>query len=371
MFSLQDKGLKFNSAADLQEFLPIEDDVKEIRLSGNTFGVDASIELAKHLTNKESLENAQMADIFTGRLREEIPAALEALLPALQTCRNLRTVNLCDNAFGPTAASPLEAFFTAHEPLRHLYLQNNGMGPEAGSRMATALSRNKAALETIVCGRNRLENGSSKAWVECFTAHQTLKTLKMPQNGIRPEGVEVLLRGLKNCKALETLDFQDNTFTEKGTNALCDALPSWPDLKELAVGDCLLGKRTIALFEGLQKKTNVNIRILRLQYNDINSAGLKALHKAIELGLPNLEILELNGNKFAEDDESLDAIRSIFEERGVGELDELDDLESDEEETDASEVDEDEEEDKPEQKEISLDAMIEKNLAEAISGLST
>lgn len=133
-----------------------------------------------------------MADIFTGRLREEIPAALEALLPALTSCLSLKTVNLCDNAFGPTAAAPLEAFFETHSALQHLHLQNNGMGPEAGARMARALARNsKGALQTLICGRNRLENGSVAAWIECFAAHkQDLRVVKMPQNGIRPEGIE-------------------------------------------------------------------------------------------------------------------------------------------------------------------------------------
>lgn len=57
VFSLEGKGIKFNTAADLEPFLTeLEDDVSQICLSGNTFGVEASVLLAQHLKNKTKLE---------------------------------------------------------------------------------------------------------------------------------------------------------------------------------------------------------------------------------------------------------------------------------------------------------------------------
>jgi Ran GTPase-activating protein 1 len=53
-------------------------------------------------------------------------------------------------------------------------------------------------------------------------------------------------------------------------------------------------------------------------------------------------MIELNGNNFAEDDEVVEEFRSLFLERGFGELDELDDME---------EVSEDEEEEEEESEE--------------------
>ena len=73
---------------------------------------------------------------------------------------------------------------------------------------------------------------------------------------------------------------------------------------------------------------------------------MELLKDAISDKLPNLELLELNGNRFEEENNVIDEINAIFEDRGVGELDELDDLEeldSDEDETD-SEKEESEEE---------------------------
>ena len=103
-----------------------------------------------------------------------------------------------------------------------MILNNNGLGPEAGTLVADALTRLAEAkravssdaplLETMICGRNRLENGSMIAWARALAAHgEGLKEVKMVQNGIRQEGIKVLLQaGLSKAKRLEVLDLQDN-----------------------------------------------------------------------------------------------------------------------------------------------------------------
>jgi Ran GTPase-activating protein 1 len=64
-----------------------------------------------------------------------------------------------------------------HTPLKHFILNKNGMGPIAGTPIADALSalakrkeetkrrgKDVSDLESIVCGRSRLENGSMAGW---------------------------------------------------------------------------------------------------------------------------------------------------------------------------------------------------------------
>jgi len=55
----------------------------------------------------------------------------------------------------------------------------------------------------------------------------------MPQNGIRMEGIEAIVKGLQQCKDLEYLDLQDNTATEKGSRAIAKSLPSYVSTSEL------------------------------------------------------------------------------------------------------------------------------------------
>lgn len=381
VFSLRGRALKLDTAADLEKHIqPLVDssDVEEVHIEGNTIGVEASQALAKILETKQTLLYANLADIFTGRLLSEIPQALDALLKALLKCPKLHTINLNDNAFGLNTVEPLRPFLAQHTPLQHLYLNNNGLGPTAGTLVANALTqlaenkskareagKNVPDLETAVCGRNRLETGSMAAWVQAYQANNKVKTVKMVQNGIRPDGVAQLLRdGLSACKNLEILDLQDNTFTALAATLLVSVMPTWTKLRDLGIGDSLFGSRGARrLGATLATGGNKALEVLRLQFNEIDSAGLKALaDAAASTGLPKLRRIEINGNKFAEEDPNIERLQEILSARkeehaseypdvdeddedawGVDELDELEDEDEDEDEDDAEEEESEEE----------------------------
>ncbi|KAI9663673.1 MAG: hypothetical protein M1821_007163 [Bathelium mastoideum] len=390
LFTLEGKGLKLDTESDIDPHikdLKDSNDFEEIRLQGNTIGVDASKALASVLEKQKNLQIANLADIFTGRLLHEIPAALSFLLTALLPLPRLHTVNLSDNAFGFNTHAPLVAFLSAHAPLRHLYLTNNGLGPEAGAKVADALAAlaakqqqqrkeegeggsstgggggaaaattaAAAQLETIVCGRNRLESGSMSAWAAALAAHAAgLREVRLVQNGIRQEGIAVLLRhGLAAAKGLRVLDLQDNTFTTIGARALAEVVGGWGELRELGVSDCLLSARGARkLFEALGKGGNRGLEVLKCQYDEVDAKGLRALADGQEK-LPRLRRVEVNGNKFDEEDPALEDLKEKLAERkekggyevevdeeeawGIDELDDLEEVSDEEEEPEDEEV---------------------------------
>lgn len=385
IFTLSTSSLKLDSAEDITPHLaPLlaSTTVTEIRLGGNTLGAPACIHLGTILRSKPTLQIANLADIFTARLLSEIPPALSSLLTGLLPLQNLHTVDLSDNAFGLNTQAPLVAFLESHVPLKHLILNNNGLGPRAGILIADALTalaarkneargsgsdgqKNVPGLETIICGRNRLESGSMASWANTFRAHaQTIKVVKMVQNGIRQDGISVLLRdGLRTCHALRVLDLQDNTFTTTGAAALADVVQRWTELVELGVGDCLLGSRGMVLVsDALKRGGNKELGLLRVQYNEINTKGIKGLLVAATSGqLNKLRRVELNGNRFSEEDEGVVGLRELLEGRkdenaveGEYGLDELSDLEDESEDDDNdanSEAEEDEDEEEKEKEE--------------------
>lgn len=378
LFSLEGRSLKLDSADDIEAHVGALKDspstITEIRLQGNTLGAPACAHLATYLTKLENLHTANLADIFTGRLLSEIPPALSSLLIALLELPKLETIDLSDNAFGLNTQAPLVEYLQKAVPLRHLILNNNGLGPEAGTLIANSLSKlaekkdearksgntNVPELETVVCGRNRLENGSMEAWARAYKAHNGVKSIKMTQNGIRQEGISHLLReGLKYTSKLETLDLQDNTFTALGSTALSEVVGQWKSLKELGVGDCLLSARGgIKVAKALAKGENKETEILRLQFNELDAKTIAQFLSATKAALPKLRRIELNGNKFNEDDASIEAFTELLSERkeehgkdeddedywGVDELDELEEEDSDEEEEDYSADEEEAEE---------------------------
>ncbi|KAN0060458.1 Ran GAP Rna1 [Thecaphora frezii] len=363
-FSLVGQNLKLDSKTDIQPHLDAIaaiKDLEEIHLGGNTLGVEACQALAEVLRTKKTLKVADFADIFTGRLITEIPDALRALCDALQDNENLVELNLSDNAFGGRSAEPMVNFLKHNHHFSVLKLNNNGLGVTGGTIVAEALiaaavelkSKGLSSnLRTVVCGRNRLENGSAPVWAKAFAAHGGLVEVRMFQNGIRMEGIEAISQGLASCPNLEVLDLQDNTATVRGSRAIAACLPKWPKLKTLNLSDCLLKPKGGALvFGALAKGGNTELETIQVQYCDLDRKALDTLGGAIEVHLQKLTKLEINGNWADEDDECItkikDALAKWEHAEALDELDEMDPEGEDEEEDEEAEAEEDENEDEP------------------------
>lgn len=364
-YSIAGKQVKFNSADDIKSYcdeIIAFDKLVSVDFSGNTLGVEASEALSKALLHhKDTITEINFSDLYTGRLNTEIPQSLEYLLPALLQMPNLKTVNLSDNAFGLQTIDPIEAYLTKAVSVQHLILSNNGMGPFAGARIGTSLFKlaqaKKAAgvpsLKTFVCGRNRLENGSINHLALGLRSHADLEVVRLYQNGIRPAGIAKLVAdGLSQNKNLTVLDLQDNTITKGSTELAAALTKGWDKLQEINFNDALLKNTgSLAVAKALASKPRPDLNTLKLQYNELESDALKVLAEGIKEHLPNLTWLELNGNRFEEDSEHVEAIAEVFAERGKGEIDDLDDLE----EIDSEEEDDDEDADDALEKDLNLD----------------
>lgn len=221
-----------------------------------------------------------------------------------------------------------------------------------------------------------------EAWAAAYKAHaKGMRSVKMTQNGIRQEGISLLLKdGLSHASGLEVLDLQDNTFTLLGSSALAKVVQGWASLRELGVGDCLLSARGgIKVAQALAAGKNEKVETLRLQFNDINAEGVKQLLFAAKNSLPALKRVELNGNKFMEDDSNIEDLRVLLEKRqeehgtdedpedtwGLDELDELEEEEEEEQEEEEEEAEAEEEEEEEETEEIRTH-LAEKTLKETV-----
>ncbi|ESK95236.1 ran gtpase-activating protein 1 [Moniliophthora roreri MCA 2997] len=333
IFSLQGRGLKLDSRDDMAKQLNGIDAAKieEIHLGGNTIGVDASLELAEFLKKAINIKVADFADIFTGRLITEIPAALTAICNALIDKTSLVEINLSDNAFGGRSVDPMVPFLTQNRSFQILKLNNNGLGPAGGTVLANALLESaklsaaegkKSNLRTFICGRNRLEDGSAPAWAEAFAAHGGLVEIRMPQNGIRMDGITALAKGLAKNADLQYIDLQDNTFTFEGTltgvQAWSDALISWPELRTLNLSDCVLsGEGEVpSLVETLAAGSNPKLHTLQLQNNNLEAETFTRINESIQGPLKSLMSLELQWNDAEEDDTNLQEIGIHMKRRG-------------------------------------------------------
>ncbi|TIA85543.1 hypothetical protein E3P99_03965 [Wallemia hederae] len=337
-FSIANKNLKLNTKDDMAailEDLSKQLDVEDVHFGGNTIGVEAALALSESLRKLKSLRIADFSDIFTGRLITEIPQALKSICDSLLECPALEEVNLSDNAFGGRSAEPMVNLLSNHPNLQVLKLNNNGLGIEGGKIVSGALKTlashpQGSKLRVVICGRNRLENGSSESWAEAFSLHnKTLQAVKMPQNGIRPEGITAILTGLTSCAGLRELDLQDNTMTKNGSIAFSNAIKSWSSLEVINISDCLTGGRGgIEIAKTLATGVLKELKTLRIQFNEWDERALSPLSQYVSNYGHKLTTLEINGNRADPDEDVIENIREALSKHNhASALDELDEME--------------------------------------------
>ena len=222
------RGLKFNTAADIR---PLVDEIRALatmrvlRLEGNTISPEAAEELGTALRMHPELERFIGNDIFTGRLKDEIPLALRSMCGAMDVCGSrLVEINMSDNAFGPIGLEALVQFFQSAccFSLKEIRMHNNGLGPEGAKKFAHALeqcwrnSDGALQLRVFICGRNRLELDGSRAIANTLKLIGSLEEIQMPQNGIRPTGIEFVAEAFAHNKQLRIINMNDNTFRKIG-----------------------------------------------------------------------------------------------------------------------------------------------------------
>lgn len=86
-------------------------DLESLNLEGNTLGVDAAQEIGIALRSKPKMQEVLCKDLFTGRMKTEIPVALKHLTGGMMAAgAHLTVVDFSDNALGPNGMSGLVDF---------------------------------------------------------------------------------------------------------------------------------------------------------------------------------------------------------------------------------------------------------------------
>ncbi|NXF39587.1 RAGP1 protein, partial [Nyctibius bracteatus] len=365
--SFKGQSLKLNTAEDAEEVIKqIEefDGLEALCLEGNTVGVEAAKVIAKALEKKSELKRCHWSDMFTGRLRSEIPPALISLGDALITAgAQLVELDLSDNAFGPDGVRGFEALLKspACYSLQELRLNNCGMGIGGGKILAAALKEchrkssaqgKPLALRIFVAGRNRLENDGATALAEAFGIIGTLEEVHIPQNGINHPGITALAQAFAINPLLKVINLNDNTFTEKGAIAMAETLKALRQIEVINFGDCLVrSKGAIAIADAVKEGLH-KLKELNLSFCEIKRDAALTVAEAIE-DKAELEKLDLNGNCLGEEGcEQLQEILEGFNMAAV--LGSLSDDEGEEEDDDDEEEEDEEEEEEEEEEQQQL-----------------
>ncbi|XP_061519919.1 ran GTPase-activating protein 1b isoform X2 [Phycodurus eques] len=325
-------GLKLDNAESVEGLVQeIEQyqDLRALRLEGNTLGVDAARAIAKALESKQQLQRCYWSDLFTGRLRSEIPMALKSLGSGLMTAgARLTVLDLSDNAFGPDGVKGIDQLLrsAACHTLRELRLNNCGMGIGGGKILAEVLTEcqrrslaegTPLTLRVFVAGRNRLENEGASALAKAFQLMGSLEEVHMPQNGINHAGVTALASAMQHNKDLRVLNLNDNTFTKRGTLAMAQALGHLRNIQVINFGDCLVRcEGAIAMAAVLREGLPV-LKELNLSFGEITEAAALVVAQAL-VDKSHMEKVDLNGNCLGE--EGCEALREAMAAQDKGDM---------------------------------------------------
>jgi len=344
------RKMKLDTAEDAKEIVEgIKNfkNMKALRLEGNTLGLDAAKVIAEALKEKSEFERALWSDMYTGRLRSEIPPSLEHLGNGIITAKaNLTQLDLSDNAFGPDGVKGIRTLLTSAScySLHTLKLNNNGLGIGGGKILSEAfmechkssLAAGKHfALKVFISGRNRLEDPGAKALSEAFKVLGSLEHIEMPQNGIRPDGVGHLASAFQKNINLKVVNINDNTCTERGAKAIADCLPYLRNLEVLNVGDCLLKDKGASVLAPALAADMPTLKEVIMSFNEIRRDGALAVAGSMK-NKSNLKTINLDGNQLGD---SVDEVQDL-----MSSFDRLDALApfDDNEEPDSDDEDEDE-----------------------------
>lgn len=101
--------------------------------------------------------------MFTQRLRSDLPGSLKILMSSVID-KNIISLNLSHNAFGPDGVRSFQEFLEKTPLLQVLDVTNCGLGPQGGKMIAEAMSKNENMKLTEFCAsRDRLEQEGLQA----------------------------------------------------------------------------------------------------------------------------------------------------------------------------------------------------------------
>ncbi|XP_072393302.1 ran GTPase-activating protein 1-like [Diabrotica undecimpunctata] len=357
--SFAGKSLKLNTEEDAKQVTKEIDgcsNLQFLNMEGNTLGVDASKEIAKSLEKHPEFKRALWKDMFTGRMKTEIPKALQYLGDGLVTAgARLTELDLSDNAFGPIGVEGLASLIRSSScfALEELRLNNNGLGITGGKLLASALTDcyqyskkngKPLVLKVFIAGRNRLENDGAKALAAVFKLIGTLEEIAMPQNGIYHQGISALSDAFAVNTNLQILNLNDNTIGPKGAEAIAAALANNQKLRELNFGDCLLKTKGAMLLSDALKDSHINLEEVNLGFNEIKKQGGLEIVDAMA-NKSKLKTLIIDGNQFGTKGKEL--IENKLKE--IGKFNVLGSLEDNESEDESEDEDVDEEDEEEEE----------------------
>ncbi|CAI2371104.1 unnamed protein product [Moneuplotes crassus] len=295
---LKPEDLDQDAMQELKDLIP---NLNSITLSGHSYGLDACKYIGDIIKDAPNLTKINFSNSFIGKMKDEIPVNLAALLQGLQG-KQITHVDLSDNAFGPSGVPGFEEFLKKTPSIKVLKMINCGLGPFGTPELAKCLKEGNIQLDELYAGRNRMECVGFQAISEYIKEVGTLKKVELPQNFVKKEGMIALIDALKNNKDLEYIHIHDNWLKEEAIKEFSGLLKSLSSLKSINISDCDIGGAGVKkIIRGLGlSESKETLQSFSCNYNEVErSKTVRFIFNVFSM-CSVLNFISFYGNEFNE-----------------------------------------------------------------------
>mmetsp|Transcript_4548 Transcript_4548/g.9917 ORF Transcript_4548/g.9917 Transcript_4548/m.9917 type:complete len:459 (-) Transcript_4548:198-1574(-) len=236
-----------------------------------------------------SLENCQLiSSVFQLKPSMQVlrlPRTIKdpvSIAPGLSTlCDAVAKSNLCvldltGHNFGPKGTCFIANLLMETFTLQELNLNDCGLGPQDGKRLADAVANNKSLLKLDLSSNYDLFIEGSAPMARALIANTTLQTLALGGNRLSYDGIKCIAEALKHNTSLHHLDLHWVNLGPQGARAIASVLSFNNSLEQLQLGGNEIGPEGVVFIaEALQ--LNQGLLTLDLSRNRLGAQGISAI----------------------------------------------------------------------------------------------
>ncbi|KAJ7785075.1 hypothetical protein DFH07DRAFT_3204 [Mycena maculata] len=175
------------------------------------------------------------------------PDSVDNLVRLVTQTPNLRTLDVENTELGDAGVARLMDALTGKDiPLRHIYLNANGIGAHAAVRIAAYLAHPACKLESLYLASNPIGDAGALPLADALKSNRSLLRLSMASTGLTSNGAAALCTALAGHPRIMSLDLAASLTTRvhgQRFNHIADpalpaltALLSNPALRHLDLG---------------------------------------------------------------------------------------------------------------------------------------
>jgi len=293
-------GREMVDAAKAEELLAkatsVYKDFYGICLTNKSFSEGAAGVLAAAISTFSSIVEADLADMIAGRPEAEALSVLEQICQSLAS-RNLKSVDLSDNALGQKGIKACHGVLKEKEDLECLKLCNNGLSVAAMEELTELLTfRTPTKLKTLHFYNNMSGDGGAAACARLLAWCPELVDFRFSGTRALQPGSRDIAGALQGHTTIQKLDLADNTFGGENSGLLAAALQEMPCLSWLNLRDCGLQDKGMAKISKALQKGPAPLRHLDLSGNELTPTSGSYLGELVVKTGSNIEDLLLEDN---------------------------------------------------------------------------